>query len=220
MEFSPLGLILRDYVSFEERPNAVLDTIAKSQLVPFSSICSARVTSFSLTGLYPPLQCDRHPYSFLRLHPYSAHPYVVSEGKICLRASLFPVISACKPLTHLHLRVDFPPFSLGQFCDDAGSCGRKWRNKPKDEAKNIQSPCILSVMAPDSCLLSCYISLTTATTAAGTESAGASAAAATADTFTNTTVAAINNPTACAATICYDNLTAILVTTTTAVSAG
>ena len=54
----------------------------------------------------------------------------------------------------------------------------------------------------------------------GTESAGASAAAATADTFTNTTVAAINNPTACAATICYDNLTAILVTTTTAVSAG
>lgn len=125
LQFSPLGLILSDYVSFEERPSAVLDTLAKSQLVPFPSICSARMTSFSLTGPYPPRQCDCHPYSFLRLHPYSAYPYIVSEGKTCLRASLFPGVSACKPLTHLHFRVDFPPFSVGQFCDNAGNCGRK-----------------------------------------------------------------------------------------------
>lgn len=125
LEFSPLGLILSDSVSFEERPSAILRTLAKSQLVPFPSICSARMTSFSLTGPYPPLQCDCHPYSFLRLHPYSTHPYIVSEGKTCLRTSLFPVVSTCKPLPNLHFRVDFPLFSVGQFCDDAGNCRRK-----------------------------------------------------------------------------------------------
>ena len=75
-------------------------------------------------------------------------------------------------------------------------------------------------MAPESCLHSCYINITTATTADEIESASASAADITADTFTNTTVAAINNPTTCAATIRYYNLTAILVTTTPTVSAG
>ena len=86
--------------------------------------------------------------------------------------------------------------------------------------KNIQSPCMLSVMAPDSCLHSCHINTMTATTAAITEPASASAVAMTTNTFTNTTVAAINNPTTCAATICYYNFTAILVTATTTVSAS
>lgn len=58
----------------------------------------------------------------------------------------------------------------------------------KDEAKNIQSPCVLSVVAPNSCLHSCYINITTATTAAITESASAGAAALPTDTFTNTTL--------------------------------
>lgn len=90
----------------------------------------------------------------------------------------------------------------------------------KDEAKNIQSPCVLSGVAPDSCLHSCYINITTATTAAITESASAGAAALPTDTFTSTTAAAVKSPTPCAATVSYCNFPAILVTTTTPVSAS
>ena len=218
-EFSPLGLILSD-CQFWGKAQCNTSHTCLEPVSSFPFYLLSQNDLLQLTVPYPPLQCDCHPYSFLRLHPYSTHPYIVSEGKTCLRASLFPVVSTCKPLPHLHFRVDFPLFSVGQFWDDAGNCRRKWRKKSKDEAKNIQSPCMLSVMAPDSCLHSCHINTTTATTAAITEPASASAVAMTTNTFTNTTVAAINNPTTCAATICYYNFTAILVTATTTVSAS